>query len=95
MKLCIKYKKGLVKKYQIDIIKEIYRDMNSEFQNFDLGTSKEQFENSLKAKNEENSKNEIGLGLSISNAILREHGFSFECEKSEDIGTIIKINIKN
>jgi hypothetical protein len=32
---------------QIDIIKEIYRDMNSEFQNFDLGTSKEQFENQL------------------------------------------------
>jgi signal transduction histidine kinase len=59
------------------------------------GLSKEQFENSLKAKNEENSKNEIGLGLSISNAILREHGFSFECGKSEGIGTIIKINIKN
>jgi len=32
---------------QIDVIKEIYRDMNSEFQNFDLGTSKEQFENQL------------------------------------------------
>ena len=32
---------------QIDVIKEIYRDMNSEFQNFDLGTPKEQFENQL------------------------------------------------
>jgi signal transduction histidine kinase len=59
------------------------------------GLSKKRFENSLKAKTEENSKHEIGLGLSISNAILREHGFSFECGKSEGIGTIIKINIKN
>ncbi len=32
---------------QIDVIKEIYKDMNSEFQGFDLGVSKEQFENTL------------------------------------------------
>ena len=32
---------------QIDVIKEIYKDLNSEFQGFDLGVSKEQFENTL------------------------------------------------
>jgi len=32
---------------QLDTIKGIYKDMNSEFQNFDLGTSKLQFENQL------------------------------------------------
>lgn len=32
---------------QIDVIKSIYKDMNSEFQNFDLGTSKEGFQNIL------------------------------------------------
>ena len=32
---------------QIDVVKEIYKDLNSEFQGFDLGTSKEQFEDLL------------------------------------------------
>jgi len=32
---------------QIDVIKSIYKDMNSEFQNFDLGTPKAGFENIL------------------------------------------------
>ena len=32
---------------QIDIIKSIYKDMNSEFQNYDLGTSKIGFQNIL------------------------------------------------
>jgi len=32
---------------QIDVIKSIYKDMNSEFQNFDLGTSKVGFQNIL------------------------------------------------
>jgi hypothetical protein len=32
---------------QIDVVKEIYKDLNSEFQGFDLGVSKEQFENTL------------------------------------------------
>jgi signal transduction histidine kinase len=59
------------------------------------GLTQKQFEKSIKAQPEENSKNEIGLGLSICNAILKEHGFSFTCEKSEGQGTIIKINTKN
>lgn len=36
-----------------------------------------------------------GLGLNICTAILKEHGFSITCEKAEDIGTKMKINIKN
>jgi hypothetical protein len=32
---------------QIDVVKEIYKDLNSEFQGFDLGVPKEQFENTL------------------------------------------------
>jgi len=59
------------------------------------GLTRNQFEKSIKAQPEENSKNEIGLGLSICNAILKEHGFSFTCEKSEGQGTLIKINTKN
>lgn len=59
------------------------------------GMSKRQFEKAIKAETEENSKNEISLGLSICNAILKEHGFSFTCKKSEGQGTLIKINTKN
>lgn len=59
------------------------------------GMSKRQFEKAIKAETEENSKNEISLGLSICNAILEEHGFSFTCKKSEGQGTLIKINTKN
>lgn len=32
---------------QIDVVKEIYKDLNSEFQGFDLDVPKEQFENTL------------------------------------------------
>jgi signal transduction histidine kinase len=59
------------------------------------GMTKGQFEKAIRAETGENSKNEIGLGLSICNAILKEHGFSFTCEKSEGQGTLIKINTKN
>jgi len=59
-----------------------------------IGMSNKQFEKAIKAENKENSNGEIGLGLGISNAILKEHGFSFICEKSEGQGSSIKINIK-
>ena len=36
-----------------------------------------------------------GLGLNICIAILEEHGFSLTCEKLENGGTKIKINVKN
>jgi PAS domain S-box-containing protein len=36
-----------------------------------------------------------GLGLNICTAILKEHGFNITCEKAEDVGTKMKINIKN
>ena len=35
-----------------------------------------------------------GLGLNISVAILKEHGFSISCQK-EDQGSLIKIKIKD
>jgi PAS domain S-box-containing protein len=36
-----------------------------------------------------------GLGLNICIAILEEHGFTVDCEKREEGGTRIKINLKN
>jgi len=36
-----------------------------------------------------------GLGLNICIAILEEHGFSVSCDKLPDIGSQIKINLKN
>ena len=59
-----------------------------------IGMNNAKFEKAIKAEHEENSNGEIGLGLGISNAIFKEHGFSFTCEKSEGQGTLIKINIK-
>lgn len=41
-----------------------------------------------------NEKNEMGLGINISMAILKEHGFELSCEKN-NIGTKMKIKIKN
>ena len=36
-----------------------------------------------------------GLGLNICIAILEEHGFSVSCDKLPDVGSQIKINLKN
>jgi signal transduction histidine kinase len=36
-----------------------------------------------------------GLGLNICIAILEEHGFSVSCNKLPEIGSQIKINLKN
>jgi len=43
-------------------------------------------------KNSDNYKEEVGLGLNICNAILKEHGFSISCEQLNN-GTKIKIKI--
>ena len=52
----------------------------------------EEFKKHIKSFSKED-KGEIGLGLNISIAILKEHGFELECEKNE-IGTKMKIKIK-
>jgi signal transduction histidine kinase len=36
-----------------------------------------------------------GLGLNICIAILEEHGFSVSCDKLPQVGSQIKINLKN
>ena len=57
-----------------------------------IGMTDKQFKKHLKTvSNADND--EIGLGLNISFAILKEHGFVMECEKN-DIGTKIKIKVK-
>ena len=57
-----------------------------------IGMTDKQFKKHLKTvSNADND--EIGLGLNISFAILKEHGFDMECEKN-DIGTKIKIKVK-
>jgi signal transduction histidine kinase len=57
-----------------------------------IGMTDKQFKTHLKSvSNADND--EIGLGLNISFAILKEHGFDMECEKNE-IGTKIKIKVK-
>ena len=58
-----------------------------------IGMSENEFKKQIKTFSNED-KGEIGLGLNISIAILKEHGFELECEKN-DIGTKMKIKIKN
>ena len=57
-----------------------------------VGMTNEEFKKHIKSFSKED-KGEIGLGLNISIAILKEHGFELECEKNE-IGTKMKIKIK-
>lgn len=56
-----------------------------------VGLTQKQFEKIIKPKKIE--KKEEGLGLSISNVILKEHGFEMTCDKN-NIGTKIIIKIK-
>jgi signal transduction histidine kinase len=58
------------------------------------GFSESKFQEIINAsyKNSDIYKEEIGLGLHISNAILKEHGFSISCERLNN-GTKIKIKI--
>jgi signal transduction histidine kinase len=58
-----------------------------------IGMTSTEFEKQIKIVSKEDI-GEIGLGLNISIAILKEHGFSVECEKNE-IGTKIKIKFKS
>lgn len=59
------------------------------------GLSQDEFEILSKpyVRKKGQKENGTGLGLNISIAILKEHGFSVRCEKN-DIGTKIKIKIK-
>jgi signal transduction histidine kinase len=57
-----------------------------------VGMTDEEFKKHIKSFSKED-KVEIGLGLNISIAILKEHGYDLECERNE-IGTKIKIKIK-
>ena len=57
-----------------------------------IGMSDKEFKKHLKSVSNANN-DEIGLGLNITFAILKEHGFDVECEKNE-IGTKIKIKVK-
>lgn len=54
-----------------------------------VGLSKKDFETIIKSNT---GKEESGLGLSICNAIIVEHGFELDCEKL-DIGTKLKIKL--
>lgn len=56
-----------------------------------VGLTQKQFEKIIKPKKIEGK--EEGLGLSISNVILKEHGFKMTCDKN-NIGTKITIKIK-
>ncbi len=57
------------------------------------GLTRKQFEKIIKRKREEQEEGEMGLGLSISNVIFKEHGFEMLCDKN-DIGTKIIIKLK-
>lgn len=57
-----------------------------------IGMTNKEFKKHLKSVSKKNN-DEIGLGLNISFAILKEHGFDMECEENE-IGTKIKIKVK-
>ena len=57
------------------------------------GLTKKQFEKVIKPSKEEKEEGEMGLGLSISNVIFKEHGFEMSCDKN-DIGTKITIKLK-
>ena len=57
-----------------------------------IGMTDKEFKKHLKSVSKQNN-DEIGLGLNISFAILKEHGFEMECEKN-DVGTKIKIKVK-
>lgn len=57
-----------------------------------IGMTNNEFKKHLKSVSKADN-DEIGLGLNISFAILKQHGFDMECEKN-DVGTKIKIKIK-
>lgn len=57
-----------------------------------IGMNNNEFKKHLKSVSKADN-DEIGLGLNISFAILKEHGFDMECEKN-DVGTKIKIKVK-
>lgn len=57
-----------------------------------IGMTDKEFKKHLKSVSKADN-DEIGLGLNITFAILKEHGFDVECEKN-DIGTKIKIKVK-
>lgn len=57
-----------------------------------IGMNNNEFKKHLKSVSKADN-DEIGLGLNISFAILKQHGFDMECEKN-DVGTKIKIKIK-
>lgn len=68
---------------------KVYRD--SEYivvEDNGTGLSKKKFDSLMKKGIEEGA--ESGIGISITNAIMQEHGFSMECETSKS-GTKIKI----
>ena len=57
------------------------------------GLTQKQFEKIIKPKKSETKENEVGLGLSISNVIFKEHGFEMFCDNKNG-GTEIKIKLK-
>jgi PAS domain S-box-containing protein len=59
------------------------------------GLSQEDFDNLSKpyARKKEQKESGTGLGLNITTAILKEHGFSISCQKLES-GTLMKVRVK-
>jgi signal transduction histidine kinase len=57
-----------------------------------VGMTDKEFKKHIKSFSKED-KGEIGLGLNISIAILKEHGYELECEENS-VGTKMKIKIK-
>ena len=86
-------KNGL--KYNNSEFKKIIIDIEDGFltiQDNGIGMDSAEFKSHITNKTQ--TEGELGLGLNISIAILKEHGFQVDCEKNE-IGTKIKIKYKN
>jgi PAS domain S-box-containing protein len=79
----------IVKIYRIDDI--LYVEDNGR------GLSSEEFKllSQPYTRKEGQKESGTGLGLNICIAILEEHGFSVSCDKLPEIGSQIKINLKN
>ena len=79
----------IVKIYRIDDI--LYIEDNGR------GLSSEEFKllSQPYTRKEGQKESGTGLGLNICIAILEEHGFSVSCDKLPEIGSQIKINLKN
>lgn len=85
-------KNGL--KYNKSESKEIFIYLEDNYivvQDNGIGMTSDEFKKHIKSFYKE-EKGEIGLGLNISIAILKEHGFELICEKNK-IGTKMKIKI--